>query len=261
MNSISIFSDLLFCVRNTGDYLLQLPLDTRSQGFWDGDQFKSQADIESHNRLTSLLSYHFPGTFILSEESDERSFNLGDYIVIDPIDGTRSYVEGFPGWVVQASLVRAGKPFCSVIYAPALKLTYHAILGQGAFLNNQRIIPNQSRLLNSIVDNYPLPRGISSYLFDQLPLGEYIESGSISLKLCYVASSKSDLFVKDMKPRDWDIIPPMLLLSELGYFLTDLDFQPHQLNESSLSHNGIIACRSLHQANAIRPHIEAYLNQ
>ena len=69
------------------------------------------------------------------------------------------------------------------------------------------------------------------------------------------------LFVKDMKPRDWDIIPPMLLLSELGYFLTDLDFQPHQLNKSSLSHNGIIACRSLHQANAIRPLIEAYLNQ
>ena len=62
-----------------------------------------------------------------------------------------------------------------------------------------------------------------------------------------------------MTPRDWDIIPPFLLLSELGLFAGDLDFKPFFFNKPSLSHRGIIACRSYYQASLIRPLVETYL--
>jgi len=243
-------------VHDTGDYLTTIPSSRRSEGFWYGDQFKSQADLDSHNRLSASLSQFFSGTHILSEESDSRCFYADEYIIIDPIDGTRSYVEGFSGWVVQASLVRFGFPYCSVIYAPALNLTFHALFGHGAFRNNKRLTLDRAKPINTIIDNYSSPRGLASHLFNQLSLAEYIESGSIALKLCLVASGNADVFVKDMMPRDWDIIPPLLLFSELGLFMSDLNFKPFELNKASLSHYGIIACRSLYQASMLRPVVE-----
>ena len=104
MDSSSILSSLLNCVRDTGDYLSTLPLSRRCEGHWSGDQFKSQADIDSHLHLSHSLSLLFPDIPIVSEESDFRCFDASEYLIIDPIDGTRSYVEGFSGWVVQASL-------------------------------------------------------------------------------------------------------------------------------------------------------------
>ena len=259
LNSSSILPNLISCVHATGDFLNTLPLSRRSQGYWTGEQFKSQADLDSHTRLSSSLAQLFPSTPILSEESDFRCFDSDEYFVIDPIDGTRSYVEGYAGWVVQAALVRDGSPFCSVIYAPSLNLTYYAEFGAGAFLNDTRISLDLAKPITSIVDNYPRPRGLASYLYNYLSLDEYIESGSISLKMCLVASGAADLFVKDMSPRDWDIIPPLLLFSELGLFLSDLEFKPFILNKPSLSHRGIIACRSLCQASTLRAPVMSYL--
>ena len=261
MNSLSILETLTSCVHDTGDFLTTFPLSSRSDGYWSGPQFKSQADIHSHNRLSASLNHFFPNLSVLSEESDSRCFNSDEYIVIDPIDGTRSYVEGFTGWVVQASLVRSGFPYCSVIYAPDLDLTFHSLSGHGACRNNKRISLDLTKPISSITDNYSSPRGISAYLFDHLSLDTYIESGSIALKLCLVASGEADLFVKDMSPRDWDIIPPLLLFSELGIFISDLNLQPFQLNKPSLSHNGIIACRSFLQASSIMPTIESFLEK
>lgn len=259
MDSISILSHLTNCVHKAGNFLINVPLSRRLEGQWDGEQFKSQADIDSHEIIHSFLTDFFPNVCVLSEESSSRCYQVDDYIIIDPIDGTRSYVEGYSGWVVQASFVRSGFPLCSVIYAPALGLTFHSLLGKGSFCNNVRLSLDRSKPITSIIDNYPDPRGISLHLYESLSLDNYIESGSIALKMCFVAAGKADLFVKDMCPRDWDIIPPLLLLSELGLFVSDLNFQPFHLNNKSLSHHGIVACRSLSQALALRPFINSYL--
>lgn len=253
-----IHDSLVSCVLQVGNQLLSIPDARRAEGYWVSSQFKSIVDLESHNLLCSFLSSRFPDIPILSEESDYTCFDSSDYFIIDPIDGTRSYAQGYPGWVVQAAFVSSGFPQCSVIFAPALDTLYTSVLGKGSFFNYRRLELERSKNLTSITDNYPSPTGISKYLYEKLSLTEYVESGSISLKLCLVASGKADLFVKDMRPRDWDIIPPLLLLSELGCFVSDLNFRSFHLNQKSLSHNGLIACRSMAQVSSIMTVLSSY---
>ena len=258
MNFLGVESILKKGVIEVGRYLLSYPEQKRTEGYWISSQFKSRADIESHNRLCDIIQESFPEIPILSEESESKCFNCSNYFVIDPIDGTRSFVEGFDGWVVQASYVHMGFPVCSVIYAPKLEYLYTAIAGRGAYFNEKQISLDRSKKIEIITDNYPKPEGITKYMYEKLNISNYVESGSIALKLCLIATGEADLFIKDMKPRDWDIIPPMLLLSELGCFISDIEFKPFELNKGALSHNGLIACRSLAQVSSIMEAVKDY---
>ena len=68
----------------------------------------------------------------------------------------------------------------------------------------------------TVVDNTNKPHGVSKLLFNQLGAKNYIESGSLGLKCCFVAEGVADVFVKDVAVRDWDIAPAYLILQESG---------------------------------------------
>ena len=183
---------------------------------WDGDQLKTKADIFAHTILKyELLSLQkIP---IISEEDVETHliYRPDKYWIIDPIDGTRSFADGYPSWVTQVALVENGVVVNAAIYAPDLDLLYLASLGNGAFLNGDRIIVKNSDMNQiRLIDNYPEPRGIAEKMMKMIPCKSYIESGSISLKICWIADGSADLFVKDVTIRDWDVAAPMLVLEE-----------------------------------------------
>jgi 3'(2'), 5'-bisphosphate nucleotidase/myo-inositol-1(or 4)-monophosphatase len=156
---------------------------------------------------------------IISEEGILTNLNPrpDKYWLIDPLDGTRSYVDGYKGWVTQVSLIEYSKVIYAAIYAPELDLLYLANRNHGSYLNGKKLkvnndIPNGVTL----IDNYPNPRGIAKKIMTEVPCNKYVESGSISLKICRIADGTSDLFVKDVIVRDWDVAAPMLVLEEAG---------------------------------------------
>ena len=190
---------------------------TRNSTF-KGSNLKTGADIFAHRYLSEKLQYvaELP---VLSEEGSLEDFGNrpSEYWIIDPIDGTRSYVEGYPGWVIQLSLVKSHKSVLSVVYAPKLRELYHSVKDEGAYLNGKRLGATPEAFDDKIlIDNYPEPRGIAKYIYECMDCEGYIESGSIGLKMCKIASGSATIFIKDVPVRDWDVAPSKLIIEEVG---------------------------------------------
>lgn len=206
-----------------------LLLDWRARGMthgnWEGTQLKADADRRAHDFIVEHLHRFWPDIPVISEEdvSAHGSSRPDEYWLIDPIDGTASFCNGFDGFVTQVALMRNCRPVLAVVHAPAIGLTYSATEDGPALCNSTPI----STVLSGhreprLIDNYPEPRGIARELFDEIGCSGYMESGSIGLKICRVADGTADLFVKDVTVRDWDLAPADLILARAGGSLTTL---------------------------------------
>lgn len=240
---------LAIAVRQLGRDLLDWRAAGRTAYTREGTQFKAEADARAHDELTAHLHRLYPGVAVVSEEDAESlvSDPRGPYWLTDPIDGTASYVQGFPGFVVQLALIDQAGPSVAYVYAPATDELFTATLGGGAFVNGRRLncAPTGRQVL---IDNYPEARGIAAEAMKALGMTTYVESGSLGLKVCRVADGGADLFLKDVVVRDWDMAPGDLILAEAGGILTDLAGVPFSWG-GSRTHQGIIATTTaaLHQ--------------
>ncbi|MCR6672049.1 3'(2'),5'-bisphosphate nucleotidase CysQ [Devosia ginsengisoli] len=208
-----------------GVRLLRWRAEGAVEGVWQGTQFKAEADLRSHDFISAGLLKAWPDIPVVSEE-DAASLvhpRPDRYWLIDPIDGTASFCNGFDGFVTQAALIKDKKPVLSVVHAPALGLTYCGS-GDGDATCNGRVLRLEQTppARPVLIDNYPEPRGIAQALFQGLPCGGYVESGSLGLKICRVADGTADLFVKDVVVKDWDLAPADLILRLAGGVLTTL---------------------------------------
>ena len=95
--------------------------------------------------------------------------------------------------------------------------------------------------ITSIIDNYPTPQGITKEVVDHFKIPQYVESGSLGLKICRVASGSAELFFKAMNPRDWDLAAPQLIIEEAGGLLTDAFGKVIKYGSKDRSHIGLIA--------------------
>lgn len=196
------------------------------RGAWDGSQFKAAADMMAHEALTARLRAIAPQIPVLSEEDPQSLAGQRPdrYWLIDPIDGTASYAHGFPGYVTQAALVQGRTPVLAAVYAPETDVLYTAVRGRGARANGRLLATLAPAPVGSgaLIDNTPEPRGIAARVYERFEFTDYVECGSIALKLCRVAEGRARLFVKDVPVRDWDVAAPGLLLAEAGGALRTL---------------------------------------
>jgi 3'(2'), 5'-bisphosphate nucleotidase len=231
-------------ITECGRMLLTLSENKKSKGVWQADQYKAVADKIAHNFLLKSFKsqFNFP---IVSEEGDEKhDVNSNEYIIIDPIDGTASFSHGYKGWVTQAALIKNQKPVISVVFAPASNELFWAEIGKGSFNNDKRLVLRQrvDYQISSIIDNYPSPQGITKEVVEHFKIPRYLESGSLGLKICRVASGSAELFFKTMHPRDWDLAAPQLIIEEAGGLLTDAFGKEIKYGSKDRSHKGLIAC-------------------
>ena len=105
------------------------------------------ADRGAEEMLRKTLLSKFPKDGFLGEESGDTSGSSGYRWIIDPIDGTRSFVRGVPLWATLVGLEYKGDQVAGVAYVPALKQTFRALRGDGAFRDDRRIhVSKVSRL-------------------------------------------------------------------------------------------------------------------
>ncbi|MFD1446458.1 3'(2'),5'-bisphosphate nucleotidase CysQ family protein [Oceanobacillus profundus] len=215
-----------------------------SQGKWEGTQFKAKADQIAHEVLSRLL-HQLEDIPIISEEDSSSLVDKRPkrYWLIDPIDGTASFVQGYSGFVTQVALMEENTPVRAAIFAPKLGSLYSAVKGEGAYHNGTRIFLQNKGSIKSLIDNYPHPSGLAKIVYDHFMCSAYIECGSISLKICKVADGTADLFVKNVVVRDWDIAAPQLILEEAGGSLTDIEGKAF-LYDKQYSNNGLVAANS-----------------
>src|SRR4029453_5998456 len=99
------------------------------------------ADLEANRKIREILQGRFPEDGWLSEEDsdDSRRLTSSRVWIIDPIDGTKEFIEGVPQFAVSIGFVVRGRPKVAVIYNPVEDRLYRAAAGQGAELNGERI--------------------------------------------------------------------------------------------------------------------------
>ncbi|MDT0328592.1 3'(2'),5'-bisphosphate nucleotidase CysQ family protein [Nocardiopsis lambiniae] len=213
------------------------------RGVWEGSQFKAEADARAHRALSERLTAIDADIPVISEEDPEslRRERPSRYWLIDPIDGTASYVHGFPGYVTQAALVIGDRPEIAAVFAPETGALYTAVRGRGARRDGRPLppLPAAPPGYGVLTDNTPEPHGIAARVHGRFGYDAYLESGSISLKLCLIAEGAAHLFVKDVPVRDWDVAAPGLVLEEAGGLLTRLDGTPFDYR-GGYEHTGLV---------------------
>jgi 3'(2'), 5'-bisphosphate nucleotidase len=258
IKSVPMLAELSSAMRTVGTRILDCRQRGLTEGKWEGTQFKAVADQIADECMRNELR-RIANVDIVSEEdaSSQSHVRPARYWLIDPIDGTASFAQGFSGFVCQAAFIEDGQALFAVVNAPALDCTYSAARGYGAQLNGVSI-KTRSTERNDVVlvDNYPQPQGMAEQIFYGLPCSSYVESGSIGLKICLVAQGAADLFVKDVIVRDWDVAAPALILSEAGGALRRFDSCEFQL-AGSYEKSGLIAVGSPWLMSAVTNFVRA----
>lgn len=248
----NIIHQLIDEIRNIGDIINSWRSIEDYRKIRDQKLFKTEADNKANFLLKELILKFDSNSRIISEE--DASFikkKPNTYWLIDPIDGTSSWYEGYNGFVTQIAYIENGIPTLGIVYAPALKKIWWGILGHGAFLNGKMLSKPKIdfNTLVKLIDNYPKPMRISKMLFEGLKFNiKYVESGSIGLKSVKIADGSANLFVKDVVFRDWDIVPPYVLLKELDCHISDLDGNQLEFKGSHEKFNGLLVASNYNLA-------------
>ena len=246
MKTEVLIDELDNILREVGSVLLCLQRNGKLNGRWLGTQFKSEADLMAEKMIMQGLR-KLPLDLPIISEEDATSHTLktsSQYWLIDPIDGTASFCEGYSGFVSQIALMENNQPVLALVYAPYLDLMYVARRGRGAKLNGKNLIVNSYKKDLILIDNYPQPTGIANRLYKSLPCYDYLESGSIGLKICRIADGQADLFVKNVEVKNWDLAPGHLIISEAGGVMVDLSGSDIRYDRNLKQTNGFIATTS-----------------
>ncbi len=184
----------------------------------------SEADIAVDALLREKLGGAFPAYGWLSEETEDDPQRLeADAVwIVDPIDGTRAYLDGREDWVVSVALAAAGRPCLAALYAPVTDEFFFAVAGEGATCNGVPIevrpgtglegtkLLGPKRFLGSLAELHP----------SVMPLPRV---GSLALRLARVAQGEVDITIVSGNSHDWDLAAADLLVHEAGGALTDID--------------------------------------
>jgi myo-inositol-1(or 4)-monophosphatase len=197
----------------------------------------TEADIAADAMLREQLSGFAPDYEWLSEESADIAGKPSHRRrwVVDPIDGTRSFMKGLSDWSVSAALVEDGRPIAAALYAPATDELFTATAGRGASVNGRKISAKESTTLESARIAGPrltLERLANAGLrFEIVP-----RIHSLALRFARVASGEVDIAVASPNSRDWDLAAADLLVHEAGGLLSGIDGKPVVYNNPGTEH-------------------------
>lgn len=198
------------------------------------NDYVTEVDIRSEQIIIETIHKAYPDHAILAEESGQQGENDTVWI-IDPLDGTRNFVHGFPHFAVSIAVQLKGRIEHGVIYDPIRQELFSASRGRGAQLNNHRIrVSTQYRIEKALLGTgFPLKNraAFKKHLisFEEISsLGAVIRrAGSAALDLAYVAAGRFEgYWGYDLQP--WDMAAGMLLVKEAGGLCSDANGEENQ---------------------------------
>lgn len=203
------------------------------------------ADHAADTRLKEILTEARPVYGWLSEETVDSPDRLDKERtwVVDPLDGTKEFIEGVPHFVVSVALVENGNPIIGVLFNPVTKELFTASTGEGAFLDDKPIrCLTKDEVSDMVILNSrsETRRGLWTP-FDGA-FGELRSIGSVAYKLGLTAAGKADIFASLRPKNEWDICAGNCIINEAGGKLIDLRGNRIIFNqEKTLIEPGLIA--------------------
>ncbi|MFJ4714138.1 inositol monophosphatase family protein [Streptomyces sp. NPDC088785] len=182
----------------------------------------TEMDIASEKLITDFLAGRRPGDGVLGEEGAATEGTSGVEWVIDPIDGTVNYLYGRPEWSVSIAARKDGETLVGVVAAPMRGETYRAVLGGGAFVNDEparvRVAPPFEQALVGTGFGYLAQRRArqADVVRELVPhVRDIRRGGSAAIDLCDVALGRLDAYYeRGLNP--WDFAAGDLIAREAG---------------------------------------------
>ncbi len=194
--------------------------------------------MAAHHSIVNGLTALTPNIPILSEEDAEIPYEKrqqwDQYWLVDPLDGTREFINRNGEFTVNIALIKKQSPILGVIYAPVSGICYYATKGTGAFkLEDGKI---QAISVQKASFDKVRVGGSRSYLdqslrffLSNLASYELTKMGS-SLKSCLVAEGKLDIYPRLGPTSEWDTAAAQCIVEEAGGFITTTDMKPLRYN-------------------------------
>ncbi|MEY4464095.1 MAG: hypothetical protein RLZZ81_1066 [Pseudomonadota bacterium] len=241
-NLIDALKDLII---NTGKIALDIKksgilVDTKLDG-----SFVTNADKGISNIIYQTLQTLTPQIAIVCEEQPLPILNSDTFWLIDPIDGTRSYVNGKSTYTVNIGLIKNGLPTIGLIYHPeTVKLYYTDENGRLKIEQNAREIPINYELkreeFNAVTGFYNSNEATKEFL-GKYSFGKINAIGS-SIKLCLIAEGEADIYPKFGQTMEWDIAAGHALIKAGGGNILDCDGKEVTYGKENFANPNFFAC-------------------
>ena len=192
--------------------------------------FVSEVDKGTELFLRSKIEAEFPNDGIIGEEFGRSNADAEYHWVLDPIDGTANYISGVPAWCIVIALVKGEGLVAGVIYDPNHEELFAAELGQGAYLNDQRLGPEKKFQINSSTlsigySGRTTKKAVVSVINDVFRLGGvFSRNGSGALSLAHVADQRYSGYIEHHM-NAWDCLAGQLIVKEAGGLIEDQNAQ------------------------------------
>lgn len=195
------------------------------------NDYVTEVDRLAEREIIAIIRKAHPSHSFLCEESGEIKGKSEDTWIIDPLDGTRNFIHGFPHFAVSIAFEHKGKIEYGVVYDPIRQDLFVASRGKGAYLNDRRMrVSKRPNIEDCLVGTgFPFRHSeekIATYtrtLQAMMPLcGDVRRAGAAALDLAYVAAGRLDGFW-EMGLNLWDIAAGTLMIKEAGGLVCDFN--------------------------------------
>jgi 3'(2'), 5'-bisphosphate nucleotidase len=196
------------------------------------------ADLAAHRIIEDGLHRHYPHLPVISEESADKNLAAGqtDFWLVDPLDGTREFLNGNGEFTVNIALIENGQPLLGVVHAPALGRTWLGQRGTGAWRMSAHAASTLTEDIEPIrvATQADAVRVVASRshadartmeLLASIPQYKLVSAGS-SLKFCMVAEGSADLYPRLGTTMEWDTAAAQCVLEAAGGKVIDMDGKP-----------------------------------
>jgi 3'(2'), 5'-bisphosphate nucleotidase len=209
----------------------------------------TKADLAAHDIIIAGLNKIAPDIPVLSEESTEIPFSerrkWQRYFLVDPLDGTKEFINRNGEFTVNIALIDEGVPVMGVVYVPVRAVTYagQQLEESSAFVerDGKRFEISSRNLQQRLRSNEPLTivasrrhggealQACLKVLEKKFSAVESTNMGS-SLKLCLVAEGKADLYPRLAPTSEWDTAAAQAVVEAAGGRVVDMSLMPLRYN-------------------------------
>jgi 3'(2'), 5'-bisphosphate nucleotidase len=205
----------------------------------DDESPLTQADMAAHNIIEHGLSQLTPAIPIISEESGLPDFDIRSqwtrYWLVDPLDGTREFVNRNDEFTVNIALIDNHRPILGVVHIPVMNKTYTGVAGHGAAVRSGDDVPQpiavateSAKPVRVVGSRSHRGASLDAFLerlgdFDMHPMGS-------SLKFCVIAEGGADIYPRLGLTSEWDTAAAQAVVEQAGGAVLELDGQPLAYN-------------------------------
>lgn len=232
------------------------------------DDFVTFADKELSNDLLKALRERFPEDIIISEEEEpEKITDTSKKVwVIDPIDGTDYYINGYGWYSVMIGLLKDNQPVAGWVHAPVKHRLILGIPGDGVFELTKNA--EMKKLAINLADkNHETPlkimmgkrdRKINPQIKEKMSSFEFVEMGSLGLKVIHIIDNHADALIHACKQLSiWDTVPASAIAIASGQQISTMCGKEFTYSPETLKHDSTYAVGKAWAMNEVKNTLES----